>query len=340
MPVRARLWEVTPDGGLQDIPTAKLDLEERLESWIERGIGVISDDLLVIGRQVETSYGGIIDLLCIDRDGSLSVIELKRDKTPREITAQTLDYASWVKDLSRERIVDVADHYLKDRGPLEQAFARRFGTELPETLNQTHQMLIVASQIDPSTERIITYLSDGYGVPINAVTFQFFRTSEGREVLARVFLLEPSTVEERANTAASSKRLPALSRDELQEIATANGVGELYESLVRSVERKFPTARTNRSALSFVGRIDGHEQAILNLIPRESSAESGVRFQVYTRRLAALFGKPEQEIDALLPAHREPWSYYPTAPPDMFGYAGFFADEAGVQRFTAGLQRQ
>jgi hypothetical protein len=43
-------------------------------------------------------------LLCIERTGDLVIVELKRDKTPREITAQTLDYASWVTELSRERI--------------------------------------------------------------------------------------------------------------------------------------------------------------------------------------------------------------------------------------------
>ena len=37
-----------------------------------------------IGWQVRTSFGGIIDLLAINPDGSLVLIELKRDKTPRD----------------------------------------------------------------------------------------------------------------------------------------------------------------------------------------------------------------------------------------------------------------
>lgn len=53
------------------------------------------------------------------------------------------------------------------------AFSQRFGgKELPEVLNEQHKMLIVASEIDDSSERIINYLSDTYGVSINAVTFQ------------------------------------------------------------------------------------------------------------------------------------------------------------------------
>ena len=40
-----------------------------------------------------------IDLLAIDADGNLHVLELKRDKTPRDVVAQVLDYGSWVTTL-------------------------------------------------------------------------------------------------------------------------------------------------------------------------------------------------------------------------------------------------
>jgi RecB family endonuclease NucS len=44
---------------------------------------------MVIGRQVPTSYGKRIDLLAIDAGGDLHAIELKRDRTPREVSIQT-----------------------------------------------------------------------------------------------------------------------------------------------------------------------------------------------------------------------------------------------------------
>ncbi len=54
-------------------------------------------NLLIIGRQVTTKFDGIIDLLGIDRQGDLVVLELKRDRTPRETLAQVLEYASFVR---------------------------------------------------------------------------------------------------------------------------------------------------------------------------------------------------------------------------------------------------
>lgn len=39
-------------------------------------------------------------MLAIDGDGKLHIIELKKNKTPREVVAYALDYASRVQNLS------------------------------------------------------------------------------------------------------------------------------------------------------------------------------------------------------------------------------------------------
>src|ERR1700722_2360890 len=97
-----RIWQVDNTDGLTEVKCSKLDLEARIEKWISNDISLLSPDLLVIGKQVPTASGKFIDLLCIDRSGSIFIVELKRDKTPREVTAQALDYASWVKDLDAD----------------------------------------------------------------------------------------------------------------------------------------------------------------------------------------------------------------------------------------------
>jgi hypothetical protein len=112
MPERTTIYRVSGDGNLQEIKPVKLDYEERIQSWVEKDVGIISENLLVIGREVETSYGGFIDILCIDSQGDIVIIELKRGMTPREVTAQTLDYASWVNDLSHDEITRIADEYV------------------------------------------------------------------------------------------------------------------------------------------------------------------------------------------------------------------------------------
>lgn len=85
-----RVWAVDESDCLREIEPSKLDYEERIENWICNNVSVLVPDdsaLMVIGRQVITSSGGRIDLLCMNGDGDLVVVELKRDKTAREITA-------------------------------------------------------------------------------------------------------------------------------------------------------------------------------------------------------------------------------------------------------------
>ena len=83
MPQEVKLWKILDRKNLKEINKGKLDLEERIEDWLEQDISIISNDLLVVGRQVETDFGGIIDLLCLERNGDLVILELKRQKTPR-----------------------------------------------------------------------------------------------------------------------------------------------------------------------------------------------------------------------------------------------------------------
>ena len=335
MPDEVRLWRVGEGQSLSEIKRGKLDLEERLEDWLEADITMLDRGLLVIGRQVQTTFTGPIDLLCVDAAGDLVIVELKRDKTPRDITAQVLEYAAWVDGLSNERVTALAEAYLGEDG-FAETFRARFGAELPETLNSEHSMLVVGSLIDESSERIIRYLSDRHGVKINAATFQYFREPDGGELVARVFLLEPEQVTLSSQTKGGSKRRPNLSYEELERQAADAGVTELYDHAVVVFE---PLLRkgTTLTSIAFGSLIDGGRKVVLSLIPGKSSAEEGLHFQVYKHRLAALTGLSVEEVDALLPARREYWIYYPSAGPDGEGYQGFVTSRDEIDRLAAAI---
>jgi len=63
MPDDVRLWAVREGDSLVEISRTRLDLEARIENWIKLDASVLLPGLLVIGNQVETDYGGYIDLL-------------------------------------------------------------------------------------------------------------------------------------------------------------------------------------------------------------------------------------------------------------------------------------
>ena len=189
MAMEVKLWKVEADG-LKAVEPGKLDLEDRLEDWLCEDIDLLSDDLLVIGRQIH-QYGGVLDLLAVDREGNLVVIELKRNRTPRDVVAQALDYASWVKRLDREDVERYAQKHLGE--PFDEAFKGAFDCEAPEVVNEMQRIYIVASSVDASTQRIVEYLADTYGVDINAGTFSYFDVAGG-QFLARSMLMDDEEI--------------------------------------------------------------------------------------------------------------------------------------------------
>lgn len=191
MPIEVAFWDITK-GIIEKVEYDVIDSENKLEKVLKKDIKIISDDLMVIGNQIGTSYGKFIDILAVNSEGKLSIIELKKNKTPRDVVAQTLDYASWVQNLSHKEILEIFKEY-NNGLDFEAAFFEKFKADPPEELNQEHDILIVSAELDGETERILNYLSDNYNVPINAVFFRYFER-EGKEYLSRSWLIDPLEV--------------------------------------------------------------------------------------------------------------------------------------------------
>lgn len=112
-----------------------------------------------LARQVATAFGKRIDLVAIDADGDLLAVELKRGRTPRDVVAQVLDYGSWLKSLTYADVKRIFEDAHRDGPSFESAFATRFGDAPPELLNEQHDLVIIATDFDPGTERIVQYLA-------------------------------------------------------------------------------------------------------------------------------------------------------------------------------------
>ncbi len=332
MAEEVRIWQVEKADALTEIKRARLDLEERIEKWIISDVLLLSPDLLIIGEQVETAWGNFIDLLCIDRSGNLVIVELKRDQTPREVTAQALDYGSWVKDLDAEAINAIAARYLKGK-TLEAAYQSKFDVELPEVINEHHAMLVVASEIDDSTERIIHYLSETYGVDINAVRFQFFQAQDGRELLVRTFTVAPTEVEENIKRSGTKRTVPTVK--EMAEMATKAGVGEIFR-LTRDSISQYLRRWNSKTALTFVTSLpDGpREAAMFSLIPRNSSPEKGLFYTIYSKRLATRLGVDEETVLSHLPPDHEPWEFLQAPTEDRQGWAGYIRTNEDIRKIV------
>lgn len=177
-------------------PRIRLEKEDDLQRWIADDPSLIGLDVLVLGREI-TTVSGRIDVLAMDRDGKLVVIECKRDRTPRDVIAQILDYASWVNSLSDLQLDEIV--LSKTKRHVEELFQARFGIPAPEKLNDGHSLVIVSGEFDSSSRRIVEYLAEVHGVAINTVFFSVF-SHQGQTLIATDWLMDQDEVAKRAET--------------------------------------------------------------------------------------------------------------------------------------------
>ena len=266
MSLKAKVWKVECDRP-RELESSVLNYEARLEDWLCRDISLLNEKLLVVGRQIPLTGGGILDLLAVDEDANLVVIELKRDKTPRDIVAQILDYASCIQDFGLEELVSCTKDLLEQ--DFITAFKTRFEHDVPESVNRRHRMYIVATSLDAATQRIVEYLSSVHGVDINAATFSYFNTPEG-EFVARSMLLDEEEVERRVGP-----RPPIAPEHALRQIATEKGVADLWDIAVNGLG-EFANKARSQTTMSFNTRLDEGNRAVISIFPHASNHDSGL----------------------------------------------------------------
>jgi len=227
MPIKHSIWRVGKPP-VRLLESSSLSSEKLLEEMIVSAPEILSDQWMIIGRQEDTGFGGRIDLLAVAPDGALVLIELKRGKTPREVVAQAIDYATWLEDLDAEEIARIYGRYAPGRD-LAEDFRSRFESELDEaTLNESHQIVVVASSLDSGSERIVGYLNKR-GISINVLCFQLFDTGT-EQLLSRAWLLDP--VETQIASAITS---PKAAKEPWN--------GEYYVSFGQGKDRSWDDAR-------------------------------------------------------------------------------------------------
>lgn len=166
----------------------KLNLEKHLESWLEQSpCAIAQEPILIIGRRSTALLEDrniFPDLLGLDKDGNIVIVELKKGKTPREVVAQLLEYASWANDLSDDEIHDIASQYFlsnteyEDKS-LRELFPDVFETDEIPSLNSRLRMFIAAEQISPSISRVCRFLRMEHGVDVNCIEFSIYQTESG-----------------------------------------------------------------------------------------------------------------------------------------------------------------
>lgn len=156
------LWKVTSTG-LEAIGPQPFASEAALESLIESSPGILGEKLLMIGRQVRTPGGRILDLLALDEHGATKVIEIKKGRAKDDAIGQLFAYNAWATKLDRVALEAIYAEYATGltmpTGPdtLARAFAMRFDKPLPSSTITQGTIALVAHSVDRSTLEALSY---------------------------------------------------------------------------------------------------------------------------------------------------------------------------------------
>lgn len=101
---------------LKRVSFRELGFRERahLQEWIAKEPQSLGEELLIIQKEFAgfSDTNERLDLLAIDKQGSLVIIENKLDDTGRDVTWQALKYASYCSTLSKEEVRVIFQEYL------------------------------------------------------------------------------------------------------------------------------------------------------------------------------------------------------------------------------------
>ena len=222
-----KIYSITPENKFQEYAEIGFQHEHQemvLESWLENNPDKIIENgsLLIVGRQVTTNLGSFIDLLAIDRQGDLAVIELKRDRTPRETLAQALEYASFVEKLGYEQLEDILRNYADDEAlNLAQYHKEYFGLVSDEAVvfNNDQRIVIVGQQVTPEIRQTSSFLRNK-GVRVTCLEFTFFKADGGLRLLSTSIVVGN---ESKAIVKVTSGSLPIISEGSFLASLDENG---------------------------------------------------------------------------------------------------------------------
>ena len=194
-------WQII-DGKLLTLESSLVNdgKKERddLEQWIKSNPQILGEDIVIIGEQVPTNSGPL-DFLGIDNNGNTVIVELKRNKLPREALAQAIDYASDIASWDVDRFREICQKYTVQN--LEDLLQERFQNVTIEefAINQSQRLLLVGTAVEEALGRMIEWLSDSYNLGINAVVLNYAKTKGGDAILSRMVIIPEEVEKQKAN---------------------------------------------------------------------------------------------------------------------------------------------
>ncbi len=209
---------------------SELNLRERydIQEWIDGNPDILGENLLIIGKEVILSSNIRLDLLAIDRKGSLVIIELKRDFSGSNVDWQALKYASYCSAFKDEEILATYQAYLDKKHIAQNAKEEieNFINDEIEVLNQEQRIILVSREFHSDVASAVLWLNEK-GLDITCIKIDPFITNNNQLIVYPTKIIPLPEAEEYIKRKAIQKKenavqqyssdVPEYNNDELEE---------------------------------------------------------------------------------------------------------------------------
>jgi len=146
------------------------------------------DNLFRVARQPKLPFGGIPDVLALDRVGRVVVIEVKRD-VDRSQLAQSLEYAGWGRNTNLD---ELAGMYHGGPASFWDDWKEFTDSATPVLVQRDPRLVLVAHSFDVRTSQALEFLLQ-HRLPVQVLKVAFYIDDSGRRFLDVEWESEPES---------------------------------------------------------------------------------------------------------------------------------------------------
>jgi hypothetical protein len=139
---------------------------QHIEKWIELNPDILGEDLLIITNEYDRfdKTNERLDLLALDKEGTIVIIELKRDDSGKNVDLQAMKYAAYCSTLTLDKVCSIYKNYCEksiSQYSLEDARKKIVdfisNTEFEE-INDKPRIIIVSKEFRPEVTASVLWL--------------------------------------------------------------------------------------------------------------------------------------------------------------------------------------
>lgn len=230
-----------------DLKSHNILERQDIEKWIENYPDIVGEELLIITTEYDKfdKTNERLDLLAIDKEGNLTVVELKRDDSGKNVQLQAIKYAAYCSTLSLDEVVKLYQHYLKKRNNNEiseeetkKRIVEFIDNDEFEELNDRPRIIIVSKEYRPEVTASVLWLRN-FGIDITCVKLTPYEIDKDTIAFESTILIPLPEAKDfiiQSEKKENVEHVKTLSQEEY-----LNFYGELIEKLKTILPKQYPT---------------------------------------------------------------------------------------------------